>query len=299
VHLFGGLELSPLSFAAVAAASSVVSGVSALLLARPAERIGLLSRSRRDRFGEGRVPLTGGPGLLLGGVAALAALRAPVPPGVLVAGGSFFLAGLLDDIFSLRPLPKAALQGAAALVSVLAIAPSPPLAGVGVLLFLLLVNASNYTDNMDGLLGGVALAQAAALAFLSTHAGAGAAVLLWALPGAALLTFPPARVYLGDSGSHLVGALFGADSLRLLADGRGFHARFLLPLAVLFLVPLGDMATVTVSRLLRKRPIFRGGTDHWSHRLVRRGFPVARAVAILVLASAVCGVASLLLLRAS
>jgi UDP-GlcNAc:undecaprenyl-phosphate GlcNAc-1-phosphate transferase len=60
-------------------------------------------------------------------------------------------------------------------------------------------------------------------------------------------------------------------------------------------VPLADVATVTVSRLRRGRPIFRGGTDHLSHRLVRAGFTVPQAVLALVLASGVCGVASLLL----
>lgn len=298
MHLFSGLELPPFQFAAVAAASSVVAGIAATLLARPAERAGLVSRSRRDRFGAGRVPLTGGPGLLLGMAGALLALRTAPPAATLVSGAAFFLVGLLDDRFALRPGRKILAQGAAAAVAAYASVPSPAYAPFGALLFLLLVNASNYLDNMDGLLAGVAVAQAAALAFFSTHAGAGPALLLLAAPGVLLLTLHPARLYLGDSGSHLIGALFASESLRLLFDARGFHPRFAVPLLVLFAVSLGDTATVTLSRLRRRRPIFRGGVDHWSHRLVRRGYPVPRAVALLVLASAVCGAASLLLLRA-
>jgi UDP-N-acetylmuramyl pentapeptide phosphotransferase/UDP-N-acetylglucosamine-1-phosphate transferase len=85
------------------------------------------------------------------------------------------------------------------------------------------------------------------------------------------------------------------DALRCLFSAEGAHPRLLLPLGVLFALQIADVAQVTVSRLRRRRPIFRGGTDHLSHLLVRRGFPVPRAVLVLVLASGVCGVASLLL----
>ncbi len=165
------------------------------------------------------------------------------------------------------------------------------------MLFLVLVNASNYLDNMDGLLAGVALTQALALLFLSTAAPAGAVLLLWSLPGVLFLALPPARLYLGDSGSHLIGALLAADAGALLLGPTGVQTRFLLPLLLVFAVPLADAAAVTVSRLRRNRPIFRGGTDHLSHQLVRAGFPVPRAVLILVLASAVCGLSAWFLLH--
>ena len=82
-----------------------------------------------------------------------------------------------------------------------------------------------------------------------------------------------------------------------LIDAQGLQTRYVFPLLLAFAVPLADAATVTVSRLRRKRPVFRGGTDHLSHWLVRIGFPVPRAVLILVLASAVCGFSALLVLR--
>ena len=150
---------------------------------------------------------------------------------------------------------------------------------------------------MDGLLAGVALPSAVALALFGSSAGVGTTVLMVALPGVLVLSRSPARIYLGDSGSHLVGALFGLDAIRvLLADGQ-FRVGAFVPLCILFAVPLADLATVTVSRLRRGRSVFRGGTDHLSHRLVRLGWPVPRAVALLVLASAVCGIASLLLVH--
>ena len=165
-------------------------------------------------------------------------------------------------------------------------------------LLLVSVNVSNYLDNMDGLLSGVALTQALALVFLSIEAGPGGTLLIWALPGVLLLTLPPARVYLGDSGSHLIGALLAIDAGLLLIDpSEGVRSRFLLPLLLVFAVPIYDAVFVTVSRLRRGRPVFRGGTDHTSHYLVRRGASVPGAVWFLVLASAVCCVASVLLAR--
>ena len=167
------------------------------------------------------------------------------------------------------------------------------------LVFLFLVNASNYLDNMDALLPGVALTQAVTLLFFTVFGVSGAPLLVWALPAMVFLTVPPARVYLGDSGSHLVGALLAVDAVGLLYGPEGVEPRYLFPLAVLFAVPAADVATVTISRLRRGRPVFRGGLDHLSHRLVRAGFPVPRAVLVLVLASGVCGAASLLLLHSS
>jgi len=162
------------------------------------------------------------------------------------------------------------------------------------ILLLFLVNACNYLDNMDGLLPGIALVQAVALALLDLSPSTGAPLLLWTLPA---VLFLAGRIYLGDSGSHLVGALVWIDAMRCLLDAGGVRGRMLLPVLLVFAPQLADVATVTVSRLVRRRPIFRGGTDHLSHRLVRAGFPVPKAVLVLVLASAVCGLAARLLVR--
>jgi UDP-GlcNAc:undecaprenyl-phosphate GlcNAc-1-phosphate transferase len=274
MELFSG-GISPFAFTTLAAACSIVSALAVVALAGPAERLGLVAKHRRDRFSSRRVPLTGGPALLAGCIAALVVLRAPLAPGWVVAIGGFFLVGLVDDLVELRVAAKFGGQAVVGAVAAWLLAPS---AGYGALWFLVpvvLVNAANYLDNMDGLLAGVALTQALALALVGSVAGPGSVLVLWALPGVALFTLPPARVFLGDSGSHLIGAL----------------------VAIVVAVPLVDVATVTVSRLRRKRPVFRGGTDHLSHRLVRLGFPVPRAVLVLVLASAVCGVSAVLLAR--
>ncbi len=298
MQFFGGLDLGPFDFTRLALTSAAVSWGVVRLLDGAAHRWGLLSRSRRDRFGAGHIPLTGGIGLCVGALAGLLLTRPDLPPAPLLLAFGLFGVGLLDDRFRFRPAPKFALQAAVALAGALAIAPSVAMTGLVLFTILFAVNASNYLDNMDALLPGVALVQALALMQVGMTPGVGATLLVWALPGVLLQAIPPARAYLGDSGSHLVGALLAIDALGLLLPPDAvFRPRLLLPLALLFAVPILDVSTVTLSRLRRRRPLFRGGTDHLSHRLVRLGYPVPRAVLLLVLASGVCGIASLILAR--
>lgn len=291
---FEGEDFTAFEFTCLAAAGTLAAGVAALLLAGPAHRIGLVSRHRRDRFGAGKIPLVGGPALLAGALLPLAALGFPISPGQAAAILGFFAVGLADDLSEMKPASKLALQAAVALGAAYLLLP-PAYMAFGALLLLFLVNACNYLDNMDALLPGIALVQALTFAFLlDISPSTGAPLLLWAMPA---VLFLAGRIYLGDSGSHLVGALLGLDAFRCLFGTEGVRERFLLPVFLLFAVQIADVATVTVSRLRRRRPVFRGGTDHLSHRLVRLGFPVPKAVLVLVLASAVCGAASLLLAR--
>jgi UDP-GlcNAc:undecaprenyl-phosphate GlcNAc-1-phosphate transferase len=193
----------------------------------------------------------------------------------------------------MRPARKLALQAAVAFAAAWMLLP-PAYVAFGAVVLLFLVNACNYLDNMDGLLPGIALVQAVSLVLVDLSPATGAPLLLWGLPA---VLFLAGRIYLGDSGSHLVGAMLGVDALRCFFGVEGVRFRLLLPVLLLFAPQIADVLTVTVSRLRRRRPVFRGGTDHLSHRLARKGFPVPKAVAVLVLASAVCGAASLLLAR--
>lgn len=298
MQTFAGTDLSSFSFTAIAAVSSVGAGLACYLLRGPARRAGLVARSRRDRFGTGQIPLVGGAALAIGCALALVRTRPPIEP--IAVAALFFCVGLIDDFLELKPGPKMALQGGAALIAALLLVSSPLHLGLAVIVLLLLVNACNYLDNMDALLSGVALTQALVLVLVPFGGHFGGTLLLWALPGVFFFTLPPARVYLGDAGSHLIGALLAIDALDLLIDPQqGVRPDRFVPLALLFAVPLADVATVTISRRRRGRPIFRGGTDHISHRLVRSGVPLPGAVGLLVLASAVCGIASLFLFYGS
>ena len=103
----------------------------------------------------------------------------------------------------------------------------------------------------------------------------------------------PALVFMGDSGSQMVG--FALAALGLTASWRVAGttvATLVLPILILA-VPILDTTLVTVARLLDGRPIHQGGRDHTSHRLVRYGLSERHAVALLALISLCIGGSSL------
>ena len=220
-----------------------------------------------------------------------------------------FVAGLLDDLYSLGPLPKLAAQLAAA---GLVIASGVTIAGlisndiladtVAVLWLVGLTNAFNLLDNMDGL--AATLAGIAALFFaidaLTVHKNHGVLVLSIsiALACAGFLPFNlragrAAAVFMGDSGSQVLGFALAALGLTASWKVAGTTvATLLLPILVLA-VPILDTTLVTVVRLLDGRPVYQGGRDHTSHRLVYQGLSEKRAVVLLAVISAALGATSL------
>jgi UDP-GlcNAc:undecaprenyl-phosphate GlcNAc-1-phosphate transferase len=103
----------------------------------------------------------------------------------------------------------------------------------------------------------------------------------------------PAAVFMGDSGSQVLG--FGLAALGLASSwtvAGSTVATLLLPIIVLA-VPILDTSLVTIVRLLEGRPVTRGGRDHTSHRLVYQGLSDKRAVVLLCVVSAALGLTSL------
>src|SRR5207245_4486243 len=84
-------------------------------------------------------------------------------------------------------------------------------------------------------------------------------------------SFPPARIFMGDSGGGFLG--FALATLALMGsykDVSNVLATLLTP-GLILAVPIFDTAVVTAQRLLNRRPLFHGGRDHPSHRLVGLG----------------------------
>ena len=147
-------------------------------------------------------------------------------------------------------------------------------------------HALNLLDNMDGLAAGVALIATLFLAFLlGKSLGPGLVLLLTALAGA-LVGFlywnrPPARLFMGDSGSLFIGAVLASASLvPVFNTGIAFVSPAVLVVFIL-IVPIFDTAFVLVLRRLAGRKASKGGTDHVSHRLASLGFSERSAVRIL------------------
>jgi UDP-GlcNAc:undecaprenyl-phosphate GlcNAc-1-phosphate transferase len=229
---------------------------------------------------------------------------------VIVGGCAIlFVAGLLDDLYSLGPLPKLAAQiGASVLViangvTISGLISNRFIAGTVALIWLVgMTNAFNLLDNMDGL--AATLAGIAAVFFavdaVTTHPNH--AVLAFALAlGIACVAFLPfnlrprrtAAVFMGDSGSQVLGFALAALGLNASWKVAGTTvATLLLPILVLA-VPILDTTLVTVVRLLDGRPVYEGGRDHTSHRLVYQGLSEKHAVVLLAVISAALGATSL------
>ncbi len=240
--------------------------------------------------------------------------------GVLASMLAIHLVGLRDDRRAIAPLPKLAVQAAAALaVATLldtrllmlldALGPLGVALSVAatVLWIVAVTNALNFLDNMDGLAGGVA-AIAAAVLLAATLLNAQwfvaslLACLLGGLLGFLVFNFPPARIFMGDGGSLPVGFLLGVLTVRTTYTDPG-DPQFLLgtawyglfmPLLVLA-IPLYDLVAVCLIRLREGRPPWVGDQRHLSHRLLLRGMTPRRAVLTIWSLAAIVGVSGLLL----
>ena len=238
--------------------------------------------------------------------------------GVIAGGTVLMLLGLADDRRGLPWQLRIAVEFAVAAFCVYfqnlrftAFIDLPWLTSVlSVLWIVALVNSFNMLDNMDGLSGGVAAIAASMLAImLLTHTdtpshqpqvfvAAMLLVLVGALLGFLKHNWPPAKIFMGDAGSYLVGYWIAIATLLATyagAQGTRPHA-VMAPLCVLA-VPLYDMFSVIWIRLREGRSPFEGDQRHFSHRLVDLGMTKKQAVLTIYLATATCSLGALLLPR--
>ncbi|MBI3321172.1 MAG: hypothetical protein HYZ91_02765 [Candidatus Omnitrophica bacterium] len=258
-----------------------------------AVRYGWVARPVEDRWGRRVVARLGGVAMFVGFMTALV-VWAPAGPsvrGLLVGASLVFLLGLLDDLRRMRPYTKLIAQLAIGCIMVLSGIrielvqwpwPSIPLS---VFWFVLVMNAFNLLDNMDGLAAGVG---AIAAGFCTVHS-----VLLgqWTVAtiaagvsgiclGFLCYNVPPAKIFMGDSGSHLLGLSLAAVALL----GNWHHsAQLISVLAVptlVLAVPIFDTCFVTAQRLAHHQHPFVGGRDHVSHRLAILGLSTRQTVLV-------------------
>ena len=240
----------------------------------------------------------------------------PTALGMLAGMSVLHLMGLIDDRRSLNPWLKLAVQFAVAAamavwfeVRLLTILGPLPSVILTVLWIVVVTNAINFMDNMDGLAGGVSaiaagLFMAACLVNHQWFIAATLALLVGALIGFLFFNFPPARIFMGDGGSLAVGFLLAILTARTTyydpqqADyplGGGWYGVFM-PLIVLA-IPLYDFVSVTLIRLKQGRNPLVGDQQHFSHRLVQRGLSARGAVVVIWAATAVTGIGGIALGR--
>jgi UDP-GlcNAc:undecaprenyl-phosphate GlcNAc-1-phosphate transferase len=297
---------------------------------RTAMAWGAVARPRDRDVHAVATPRMGGVALLAGfGLALFVAARLPSLSGAfgngpevgwIVASGAMICGiGVLDDLYELDSLTKLAGQVLASGLMVtmggvqLADFYLPGGSGtvslgrdlaipVTILLSVLTINAINFIDGLDGLAAGVSAIAAAAFFVFSYHLARGGfldvaatpTLLTAALAGTCLgflpHNFSPARIFMGDSGSMLVGLMLAASAATATtnADPQAFRGLGSLPLALPVLIPaavlaipLIDLLLAVLRRVARGHSPFAPDKQHLHHRLLELGHSHRRAVLLL------------------
>ena len=323
--------------AAALAAAFVIALAAAPLMMRLARATGFVDRPGAHKAHARPTPLLGGVAIFLGvllpiAAASLAALawaggapdwlppdaavhvagaaeKAPVALGILACAAALHVMGLIDDRRALGPWLKLAVQLAVAIVTaallgvrVMTFAGPAVSIAATVVWIVVITNAINFLDNMDGLSAGVSAICAIALLAASMQMGqifvsAWLAVLAGALMGFLPYNFPPARMFMGDAGSLVVGYLLAVLSslTTYIAPGQGHFMYGVLVPVVLLAVPLYDTVSVMTIRIRAGQNPMVGDRRHFSHRLLRRGMTVRKAVLTIWLCTAATALGAMLL----
>ena len=210
------------------------------------------------------------------------------------AASGAMLLGLLDDKFALKASQKFAGQFIIALVAVFpadfhfTLFIEAPLISnlLSVFWFLLVMNSVNFFDNMDGLAVGTSVIAFVFFALTSAWQGQYLVAALSALSAGSAAGFwvynsNPASIFLGDSGSHLLGFLLATLAVSVTyytPETGGTPLAVLMPLFILA-APLFDTAAVVAIRTRNRKPFWIGDHNHISHRFEKMGMSRKRAVA--------------------
>ncbi len=217
---------------------------------------------------------------------------------VCVGGILAFGLGFIDDIKQLKPKTKFAFQ---IITAVFAYTGGLQINSIGlpafgvihlgwlsipatILWILIVINAINLIDGLDGLAAGVSFFVCTVLfALCLIHNNMMVAIILATLAGSILgfliFNFNPASIFMGDSGSYFIGYMLAA--LSLLGSLKSQAAfTFLIPIIVLG-VPLMDTIWATIRRFILGQKLFKPDKNHFHHKLLSMGYSHRRAVLIL------------------
>ncbi len=221
-----------------------------------------------------------------------------------------FVLGLWDDKKHLSPFFKLAVQFAVAITAAffadirieLFIESKVVTSLLSAVWIVLIINVFNFLDNMDGASAGIAVIISCILfaaAALSGQVFVGGLTLVFigALLGFLVFNFPPAKIFMGDAGSLVVGFFVGLLTVRTTyyheAQSGQWYAVFM-PLLVMA-VPLYDFISVTLLRISQGKSPFIGDTQHFSHRLKKHGLTDTQTVLTLYLATLCTGLGAIFL----
>lgn len=303
------------------------------VVSKLAERISFVAHPTTDRYHRSTVPLGGGIAIFTTitaiVVTAAVAIKFLLVPGrlpwltesaninpadflgkinqlviILLIALALFLLGLWDDKKNLGPFFKLAVQFAVAIIAAafaevrveFFIENKIITTALSAIWIVLIINAFNFLDNMDGAAAGIAVIVSSILftaAAISGQVFVGGLALVFTgtLLGFLVFNFPPAKIFAGDAGSLVIGFFLALLSIRTTyyhqAQSGQWYPVFI-PLIVMA-VPLYDFISVTALRIKQGKSPFIGDTQHFSHRLKKRGLTDTQTVLSLYLATLCTG----------
>lgn len=242
--------------------------------------------------------------------------------GVVIGATIIMVFGAIDDIHGLSPLPKlfGQILGAGVLVimgvqiqnihfpGTAVVSLSPELSVIVSLVWVVaFINIINLIDGLDGLAAGITCITAFSMFYYTTQTGVGgafvdAALISIVMAGATLgflrYNFNPASVFMGDSGSMLLGFLLGAVTIQGVLKSIAAVA-LVVPLMALA-IPILDTGMAIVRRLRRGQSITHADKEHIHHRLLNMGHSQRQAVLLLYFWTALlCGTSLALKFKAN
>jgi UDP-GlcNAc:undecaprenyl-phosphate GlcNAc-1-phosphate transferase len=236
--------------------------------------------------------------------------------GILLGAVIIVVLGVLDDIMTLRAMPKFIVQILAAAVAVyhgcsIQFLSNPNLFSsnlyinlgwlsvpITIIWIVAITNAVNFIDGLDGLAVGVsAISTASLLVIALMVAENNIAIILAALLGACLgfipYNFNPAKIFMGDTGSTFLGYILACLSIQGL-----FKMYAIISFAVPFLilgVPIFDICFAFLRRIAKGQNPMVADRGHVHHRLIDMGFSQKQSVAITYMITAILGLAAVVL----
>lgn len=149
---------------------------------------------------------------------------------------------------------------------------------------IMLINAINFIDNTDAAAAGSVIIICTGLLLISLSenqliVSTATTIIIGSSLGFLFWNWPPARIYLGDSGALFLGGIVALISIKADALEKS-RINSIVIILTIFAFPILDLLIAVISRILKRQSPFKSGSDHFSHRLIRLGFSKLKAVYI-------------------